>query len=63
MKRGNHTGNLIIIFQIKFPETLNQEQIKKLKNILQNYFKICKNILLIKLKIIEKLIIKTGWIY
>ena len=34
MKRDNHTGNLIIIFQIKFPETLNKTQINQLKNIL-----------------------------
>tara|TARA_B100000902_G_scaffold352482_1_gene363260 strand:- start:541 stop:1446 length:906 start_codon:yes stop_codon:yes gene_type:complete len=34
MKRGDNTGNLIIIFKVKYPETLTNEQIKILKEIL-----------------------------
>jgi len=34
MKRGNHTGNLIINFEINFPQNLTEEQINTLKTIL-----------------------------
>jgi len=34
LKRGENTGNLIIIFHVKFPETLTEEQMLKLKDIL-----------------------------
>jgi len=34
LKRNNHTGNLVITFDIDFPETLTSEQIKQLKSIL-----------------------------
>ena len=34
MKRDNITGNLIIIFDIRFPEILTADQIKKIKEIL-----------------------------
>lgn len=34
MKRDNHTGNLIIIFRIKFPTTLTVKQIDELNKIL-----------------------------
>jgi DnaJ-class molecular chaperone len=34
LKRGDHTGNLIIHFHIDFPESLNDEQIVKLSEIL-----------------------------
>ena len=33
-KRGDHVGNLIVIFDIKFPDKLTQEQIDGLKSIL-----------------------------
>ena len=33
LKRGEHTGNMIIIFHIQFPEKLTEEQIEKLLNI------------------------------
>lgn len=34
MKRGGHSGNLIINFNVAFPEKLSDEQIEKLSNIL-----------------------------
>ena len=34
MKRGNDTGNMIIIFNVTFPEALTPEQINQLKDIL-----------------------------
>ncbi len=34
LTRGDHTGNLVITFHVIFPETLNTDQINKLKNIL-----------------------------
>lgn len=34
MVRGNMTGNLIIDFQVEFPETLSEEQVKELEKIL-----------------------------
>jgi DnaJ-class molecular chaperone len=34
MTRENATGNLIIEFSVKFPETLTNEQISALKDIL-----------------------------
>jgi DnaJ-class molecular chaperone len=34
LKRGEHTGNMIIIFHIDFPESLKEEQINKLIDIL-----------------------------
>ena len=34
LTRENHTGNLIITFEVVFPEVLNMEQINKLKDIL-----------------------------
>lgn len=34
MKRENHVGNLIIIFNVQFPESLSTEQINKLKDVL-----------------------------
>jgi hypothetical protein len=34
LKRENHTGNLIIHFQVKYPEKLTTEQIEQLKTVL-----------------------------
>ena len=34
MKRGEHCGNLIIIFNIKFPTKISLQQVAQLKNIL-----------------------------
>jgi len=34
LKRGEHTGNMIIVFHIQFPEKLTEEQIDKLSNAL-----------------------------
>ena len=34
MKRGEHRGNLIIIFNIKFPIKISLKQVEQLKNIL-----------------------------
>jgi DnaJ family protein A protein 2 len=34
MKKESKTGNLIIHFDVEFPDSLNQEQIQALKNIL-----------------------------
>jgi DnaJ family protein A protein 2 len=34
LKRGEHTGNMIIHFHIDFPERLTEEQIKKISEIL-----------------------------
>jgi len=34
MKRDNHVGNLMIIFDVKFPESITREQIDILKNVL-----------------------------
>lgn len=34
LKRNDHTGNMIIIFHVDFPEKLSEEQIKKLSEIL-----------------------------
>jgi DnaJ family protein A protein 2 len=34
LQRENHTGNLVIQFNIKFPDNLTEEQINKLKTIL-----------------------------
>ena len=34
MKRGNNIGNLIIIFDVKFPDSLTPEQITELKKIM-----------------------------
>ena len=34
LKRGEHIGNMIIIFHVKFPEKLTEEQIEKMSNIL-----------------------------
>jgi DnaJ-class molecular chaperone len=34
MKRENNTGNLIIVFDIAFPETLTEEQVQKLNEVL-----------------------------
>jgi DnaJ-class molecular chaperone len=34
LKRGEHTGNMIIVFHIQFPEKLTEEQIDKLSNVL-----------------------------
>jgi DnaJ-class molecular chaperone len=34
MKREKHVGKLIIEFSIVFPETLTEEQVKQLENIL-----------------------------
>jgi len=34
LKRGDHTGNMIIHFHIDFPESLNDDQITKLREIL-----------------------------
>jgi len=34
MKRGNHTGNMYIFFDVDFPETLTDEQVKELERIL-----------------------------
>lgn len=34
LQRENHNGNLIIVFNIEYPTTLTEEQIKKLKEIL-----------------------------
>jgi len=33
LSRDNHTGNLLIIFDVKFPETLSEETIATLKEI------------------------------
>ena len=32
MVRGDHTGNLIIIFTVTFPERLTKEQIEKIRD-------------------------------
>lgn len=34
LKRGEHTGNMIIIFHVQFPEKLTEEQIEKLSEFL-----------------------------
>jgi len=34
MIRGNNNGRMIIVFEIKFPDSLSNEQVNKLKNIL-----------------------------
>ena len=34
LKRGEHTGNLIITFDIEFPEKLDKEKVEKLKELL-----------------------------
>lgn len=34
LQRENHTGNLIIVFNVEYPETLTEEQVNKLKEIL-----------------------------
>jgi len=34
IERGNHTGNLILIFKVEYPQTLTSEQIQSLKEIL-----------------------------
>jgi DnaJ-class molecular chaperone len=34
LKRGEHTGNMIIHFHIDFPEKLTEEQIAKLSEVL-----------------------------
>jgi DnaJ-class molecular chaperone len=34
LTRENHTGNLIVIFHVEFPEKLTNEQIKKLNEIM-----------------------------
>jgi DnaJ-class molecular chaperone len=34
LQRENHIGNLIVIFNIQYPETLTEEQVNKLKDIL-----------------------------
>ena len=33
-KRGEHTGNLIVVFEIKFPSSLTSDQIDAIKEIL-----------------------------
>jgi len=35
MKRDNHTGNLIILFHVKYPETLSSEQLQQIEKILE----------------------------
>ena len=43
MKRDDNVGNLIIEFTIVFPETLTDEQTRKIKrNIINIYIYICK---------------------
>jgi DnaJ-class molecular chaperone len=34
LKRDNHTGNLIIIFDVEYPEKLTDEQVEKIREIL-----------------------------
>ena len=34
LSRGEHKGNMIIHFQVEFPEKLTEEQINKLNEIL-----------------------------
>jgi DnaJ-class molecular chaperone len=34
LTREGHTGNLIVLFHIEFPEKLTNEQIKKLSDVL-----------------------------
>jgi len=34
LKRGEHKGNMIIIFHVEFPEKLTEDQIEKLSKIL-----------------------------
>jgi DnaJ-class molecular chaperone len=34
LKRGEHRGNMIIIFHVDFPEKLTEEQIEKLTKVL-----------------------------
>ena len=34
LKRGEHKGNMIIIFHVEFPEKLTDEQIDKLTQVL-----------------------------
>ena len=34
LKRGEHIGNMVILFHVEFPEKLTEEQISKLADIL-----------------------------